>query len=174
MSSKNKKNRKGTTHSLPPKPSNCESCSKADSTDDMVQCGLCDLWHHYACVGVTSDVRSKNFACPKCKIISETLPSNIPQSQTEVENTLLVTMPCKYWCRLKKHRVCRTCKHQCRFKKRIYYLSCEHRCYTKTDHSYLSSKHRYLFKKHYFVRVPRATTPCGEHYVFLFNKCRSV
>lgn len=41
----------------------CQYCQDVD-TQEMVQCDKCDLWYHFACVGVTSKIA---FECDHCK-----------------------------------------------------------------------------------------------------------
>ncbi|XP_055584778.1 uncharacterized protein LOC129737643 [Uranotaenia lowii] len=41
------------------------ACNKPDDSH-MVQCDVCDLWWHYACVGVGDSIADKDFVCPKC------------------------------------------------------------------------------------------------------------
>lgn len=43
----------------------CKSCKGPDS-DEMVQCDICDKWHHFGCVGVTEEVADHSWSCPKC------------------------------------------------------------------------------------------------------------
>lgn len=49
-----------------PRPSNCELCHEPD-TSEMVQCDVCDLWHHFACAGVSADIANVSWACGKCQ-----------------------------------------------------------------------------------------------------------
>ncbi|XP_058834623.1 uncharacterized protein LOC131691898 [Topomyia yanbarensis] len=43
----------------------CKICQGAD-TEDMVQCDVCDKWHHYECVGVADDIANVSWRCPNC------------------------------------------------------------------------------------------------------------
>lgn len=47
---------------------NCMLCEENDSTDDMVQCDMCDVWAHYRCAGVTDTVQNESWNCSKCSI----------------------------------------------------------------------------------------------------------
>ncbi|KAJ6639483.1 hypothetical protein Bhyg_12228, partial [Pseudolycoriella hygida] len=44
----------------------CEVCSITD-TGDKVCCDSCNLWSHFACVGVTSDIANHEWICDKCQ-----------------------------------------------------------------------------------------------------------
>lgn len=44
----------------------CELCLVTDN-NDKVCCDLCQLWYHFKCVNVTSDIASQHWACLKCK-----------------------------------------------------------------------------------------------------------
>ncbi|KAJ6649065.1 hypothetical protein Bhyg_04298 [Pseudolycoriella hygida] len=44
----------------------CEACSITD-TGDKVCCDSCNLWSHFACVGVTSDIANHEWICDKCQ-----------------------------------------------------------------------------------------------------------
>lgn len=43
----------------------CKSCRGPDA-GNMVQCDVCDKWHHFDCVGVTEEVENQSWSCPKC------------------------------------------------------------------------------------------------------------
>lgn len=45
---------------------NCNSCNENDDYDDMVCCDLCDGWHHFICVGVTSNIEGFSWFCQVC------------------------------------------------------------------------------------------------------------
>uniref|UniRef100_A0A336K5T5 CSON002271 protein n=1 Tax=Culicoides sonorensis TaxID=179676 RepID=A0A336K5T5_CULSO len=49
--------------------SNCKSCRRPDTFDNMVQCDRCDLWVHYNCAGVGPEVEhdSFKFICKSCE-----------------------------------------------------------------------------------------------------------
>ncbi|XP_055588827.1 uncharacterized protein LOC129741145 [Uranotaenia lowii] len=46
--------------------SNCATCNRPDSEEDMVQCDACDAWHHYTCAGVDVAVANLPWICGKC------------------------------------------------------------------------------------------------------------
>lgn len=43
----------------------CQLCNEID-IPEMVQCDSCDLWFHFDCVNVSSDVAHMNWYCQKC------------------------------------------------------------------------------------------------------------
>ncbi|XP_065074000.1 uncharacterized protein LOC135698068 [Ochlerotatus camptorhynchus] len=43
----------------------CRTCQGSD-TDEMVQCDVCDGWHHFSCVGVSEEVADKSWSCTNC------------------------------------------------------------------------------------------------------------
>ncbi|XP_053691447.1 uncharacterized protein LOC128739964 [Sabethes cyaneus] len=45
--------------------SNCQLCDELDN-DNMVQCDSCDLWYHFICVNVTSEIENMSWSCSRC------------------------------------------------------------------------------------------------------------
>ncbi|XP_065094740.1 uncharacterized protein LOC135715349 [Ochlerotatus camptorhynchus] len=43
----------------------CRACQGPD-TEEMVQCDVCDRWHHFSCVGVSEEVADKSWSCTNC------------------------------------------------------------------------------------------------------------
>ncbi|XP_062553818.1 uncharacterized protein LOC134219136 [Armigeres subalbatus] len=54
-----------TCNSTPVARGNCKLCDKPDD-DQMVQCDTCDVWHHFACVGVSEDIQGCSWICLEC------------------------------------------------------------------------------------------------------------
>lgn len=52
----------------------CELCDEED-TAEMVACDKCELWFHFGCVGVTSEVEKVSWLCVKCKESSSKINS---------------------------------------------------------------------------------------------------
>nr|XP_029719453.1 putative histone deacetylase complex subunit cti6 [Aedes albopictus] len=49
-----------------------QGCGGPD-TDDMVQCDVCNKWHHFACVGVTKEDEVKTWSCAVCDTVTRAL-----------------------------------------------------------------------------------------------------
>ncbi|XP_055584688.1 uncharacterized protein LOC129737550 [Uranotaenia lowii] len=60
------RNEKDAPHFEEEEESNCATCTRPDSEEDMVQCDACDDWHHYSCAGVDQTVTSAPWICNKC------------------------------------------------------------------------------------------------------------
>lgn len=66
----------------------CQLCRNVD-TPEMVQCDYCNLWYHFECVGVTSDIEYEDWLCGRCNQLQTALrefnngklPGDTSQSQ---------------------------------------------------------------------------------------------
>lgn len=50
----------------------CQLCKNVD-VPEMVQCDFCDLWFHFVCVDVASDVVDREWTCERCNLLRESL-----------------------------------------------------------------------------------------------------
>lgn len=47
---------------------NCKKCTAPDSQGPMVECGTCENWFHFSCVGVSQEVENVDWHCSDCII----------------------------------------------------------------------------------------------------------
>ncbi|XP_062703593.1 uncharacterized protein LOC134286045 [Aedes albopictus] len=50
----------------------CKVCGGPD-TEEMIQCDVCNKWHHFACVGVTKEIEDNNWSCAVCDTVTRAL-----------------------------------------------------------------------------------------------------
>ena len=76
-------------------------CKQLDN-DFMVQCDVCSLWFHFACVGVDENVKYRDWACEECSNVLNSDKQNMQSTsknavnpgklQTEVDKTIRKSM----------------------------------------------------------------------------------
>ncbi|XP_062551800.1 uncharacterized protein LOC134217056 [Armigeres subalbatus] len=63
----------------------CPDCDRPDWADDMVQCGECEDWYHFSCVGVSRSVEHRPWTCAECLPISVSSRSSRMSSTKALE-----------------------------------------------------------------------------------------
>lgn len=66
-----------TPRTPPPKPDESEyyQCEKCliRTDEEIVQCDVCQLWYHFSCANVTSEIKDFQWACPQCRGLEPTV-----------------------------------------------------------------------------------------------------